>query len=253
MTGQAVTGRTALVTGAAAGIGQAIATLLAGRGYRVALLDRDGDAAARTASGIKGALGLAADVSSESDVTHAFDSLPFVPDLLVNSAGVVRCGLLADQSVADFRQVIEVNLMGVYIMTREAVQRMLPRGTGHVVSLTSINAYSPGPGAGAYPASKSAVLQLMRQFALEYGEQGLRFNSIAPGFIDGGMSAPIYADPAVRAARSGGVPLKRLGTPEDIAEAVAFLDSPAGRYVNGHDLVVDGGVTHAVLKSLPRK
>jgi NAD(P)-dependent dehydrogenase (short-subunit alcohol dehydrogenase family) len=93
----------------------------------------------------------------------------------------------------------------------------------------------------------------MRQFALEYGEQGLRFNSIAPGFIDGGMSAPIYADPAVRAARSGGVPLKRLGTPEDIAEAVAYLDSPAGSYVNGHDLVVDGGVTHAVLKSLPRK
>ncbi len=245
-------GRTALVTGAAAGIGAAIADLLATRGYSVALLDRDGDAVAATAARLPGAMALAADVTSESEAARAFDSLPFVPDLLVNNAGIVRFGLLADQSVSEFRQVIEVNLVGAYIMARAAVQRMLPRGSGHVVSLTSINAYSPGPGAGAYPASKSAVLQLMRQFALEYGEQGLRFNSIAPGFIDGGMSAPIYADPAVRAARSGGVPLKRLGTLEDIAEAVAFLDSPAGGYVNGHDLVVDGGVTHAVLKSLPR-
>ena len=93
----------------------------------------------------------------------------------------------------------------------------------------------------------------MRQFALEYGEAGLRFNSIAPGFIDGGMSTPIYADPKVRALRTAGVPLGRLGTPEDIAQAVLFLDSPQGAYINGHDLVVDGGVTHAVLKNLPRE
>jgi NAD(P)-dependent dehydrogenase (short-subunit alcohol dehydrogenase family) len=242
-----------MITGAAIGIGAAIATLLASRGYRVVLLDRDGNAAARTASGLPGALALAADVTDEADVARAFDSLGFVPDLLINNAGIVRFGLLADQSVDDFRRVIDVNLVGAYIVARAAVQRMLPRGSGHVISLTSINAYSPGPGAGAYPASKSGVLQLMKQFALEYGEQGIRFNSIAPGFIDGGMSAPIYADPTVRAARAGGVPLKRLGTPEDIAEAVAFLDSAAGGYINGHDLVVDGGVTHAVLKSLPRK
>ena len=246
-------GRPALVTGAAAGIGAAIAGLLAGRGYRVALLDRDRDAVAKAAEGLEGALALAADVAKEGDVAQAFDTLPFVPDLVVNNAGIVRFGLLAEQSVDDFARVIAVNLVGAYIVSREAVRRMLPRGEGHVISLTSINAYSPGPGAGAYPASKSGVLQLMRQFAMEYGDQGLRFNSIAPGFIDGGMSAPIYADPAVRAARSGGVPLKRLGTPEDIAEAVAFLDSPAGAYVNGHDLVVDGGVSHAVLKNLPRK
>lgn len=130
---------------------------------------------------------------------------------------------------------------------------MAERGSGHIVSLTSINAYGPGPGSGAYPASKAAVKQLMKQFSLEYGEAGLRFNSIAPGFIDGGMSTPIYADPKVRAARSKGVPLGRLGTPEDIAQAVLFLDSPAGAYINGHDLVVDGGVTHTVLKNLPRE
>jgi 3-oxoacyl-[acyl-carrier protein] reductase len=245
--------RTALVTGAAAGIGAAIAGLLAGRGYRVALLDRDRDAVAKAAEGLESALAIAADVAEEADVARAFDSLPFVPDLVVNNAGIVRFGLLAEQSVDDFARVIAVNLVGAYIVSREAVRRMLPRGEGQVISLTSINAYSPGPGAGAYPASKSGVLQLMRQFAMEYGDQGLRFNSIAPGFIDGGMSAPIYADPAVRASRSAGVPLKRLGTPEDIAEAVAFLDSPAGAYVNGHDLVVDGGVSHAVLKNLPRK
>jgi NAD(P)-dependent dehydrogenase (short-subunit alcohol dehydrogenase family) len=92
----------------------------------------------------------------------------------------------------------------------------------------------------------------MKQFALEYGVNGLRFNSVAPGFIDGGMSAPIYADPKVRASRTGGVPLARLGSPEDIANAICFLDSEAGSYINAHDLVIDGGVTHAVLKNLPR-
>ena len=93
----------------------------------------------------------------------------------------------------------------------------------------------------------------MRQFALEYGEHGIRANSVAPGFIDGGMSTSIYADPKVRAARSKGVPLGRLGTPEDIAQAILFLDSDGGAYVNGHDLVVDGAVNHAVLKNLPRE
>ena len=193
-----------------------------------------------------------ADVSDAAAVSGLFDAIGDVPDLVVNNAGIVRFGQLGELSVEDFRQVVDINLIGVFAMTREAVRRMVPRGSGHVVSLTSINAYSPGPGAGAYPATKSAVLQLMKQFALEYGVNGLRFNSVAPGFIDGGMSAPIYADPKVRASRTGGVPLARLGSPEDIANAICFLDSEAGSYINAHDLVIDGGVTHAVLKNLPR-
>ena len=238
----------ALVTGGAAGIGAAIAAALLQRGYRVAVADAHIDAVA-TSDRLTAHV---CDVSDGSAVTALFDALGEVPDLVVNNAGIVRFGALADIALEDFRRVVEVNLMGAFAVTSEAVRRMLPRGSGHVVSLTSINAYGPGPGSGAYPATKSAVLQLMRQFAMEYGPHGLRFNSIAPGFIDGGMSAPIYADPKVRASRSAGVPLGRLGTPEDVANAVCFLDSDEGGYINGHDLVVDGGVTHAVLKNLPR-
>jgi NAD(P)-dependent dehydrogenase (short-subunit alcohol dehydrogenase family) len=238
----------ALVTGGAAGIGAAITAALLERGYQVAVADAHIEAVAVS----DGMTAHRCDVSDGSAVTALFDELGAVPDLVVNNAGIVRFGALADIALEDFRRVVEVNLMGVFAVTSEAVRRMLPRGSGHVVSLTSINAYGPGPGSGAYPATKSAVLQLMRQFAMEYGPHGLRFNSIAPGFIDGGMSASIYADPKVRASRSAGVPLGRLGTPEDVANAVCFLDSDGGGYINGHDLVVDGGVTHAVLKNLPR-
>ncbi|MHB9879978.1 SDR family NAD(P)-dependent oxidoreductase [Pacificimonas sp. ICDLI1SI03] len=244
--------RTALVTGGAQGIGAEIVSTLAGRGYRVAILDLDEELTTKAADAVEGAMALPCDISDADAVEAAFESLQFVPDLIVNNAGIVRFGLLHEQSLEDFRKVVAVNLTGVYIVTCAGVRRMLERGSGHVISLTSINAYGPGPGSGAYPATKSGVLQLMRQFSLEYGESGLRFNSIAPGFIDGGMSTPIYADPKVRAARGGGVPLKRLGKPSDIAEAVAFLDSEAGGYINGHDLVIDGGVTNAVLKNLPR-
>jgi len=245
--------RSAIITGSANGIGATVAGLLAAKGYRVGILDRDEAAVDERRAVIEGAVALPCDVCDPASVERAFDTFGEAPDLLVNNAGIVRFGQLAEQSDDDIRAVIEVNLMGVFWSSRSAVRRMAERGSGHVISLTSINAYGPGPGSGAYPASKAGVKQLMRQFALEYGELGLRFNSIAPGFIDGGMSAPIYADPKVRAARSRGVPLGRLGTPEDIANAVLFLDSPEGAYINGHDLVVDGAVTHAVLKNLPRE
>lgn len=245
--------RRAIVTGGGAGIGAEICAALARAGYDVGVLDLDPDAARATAAVLAGATPLAADVTDPGQVAAAFDAFGEAPDLLVANAGVVRFGLLADQTVEDFRKVIEINLVGAYVTAREAVRRMLPRGGGSLIGITSINAYGPGPGAGAYPAAKSGLLQLMRQFAVEYGEKGMRANTIAPGFIDGGMSAPIYADPKVRASRSRGVPLGRLGAPADVAAAVLFLDSPGAAYVTGQDLVVDGGVTHAVLRNLPRE
>lgn len=245
--------KSAIVTGAARGIGASIAQSLSANNYRVGLLDLASDDLEREAAAIIGARALACDVTEPAAVTAAFDAFGEAPDLIVNNAGIVRFGPLAEQSPDDFDRVIRVNLIGAYLVTREAVRRMLPRGSGHVVSITSTNAYNPGPGAGAYPASKAGLLQLMKQFALEYGGHGLRFNSVAPGFVDGGMSTPIYADPKVRAARSGGVPLGRLATPDDIANAVLMLDSDRASYISGVDLLVDGGLTHAVLKNLPRE
>ena len=242
--------RRAIVTGGASGIGASICARLADAGYFVGVFDIAGSDAAATL--LPDAVGLHGDVTDPASVAAAFAAFGDAPDLVVNNAGIVRFGLLGDIAPEDFAQVIAVNLLGAYLVAREAVQRMLPQGHGHIISLTSINAYGPGPGSGAYPASKAGVLQLMRQFAMEYGDKGIRANSIAPGFVDGGMSAPIYADPKVRAARVKGVPVQRLGTPEDVATAVLFLDSPEGAYINGHDLVVDGGVSHAVLRNLPR-
>lgn len=245
--------KSAIVTGAANGIGASIAEALAANGYRVGVLDIDEAAVQLRCDGIPGSVPLACDVTDPGKVANAFDQFGEPPTLVVNNAGIVRFGLLADQQPADFAAVIAINLFGAYIVTREAVLRMAPNGIGHVVSITSTNAYNPGPGAGAYPASKTALLQLMKQFALEYGGVGLRFNSVAPGFVDGGMSTPIYADPKVRAARSAGVPLGRLATPDDIANAILMLDSDKASYISGVDLLVDGALTHALLKNLPRE
>lgn len=245
--------KSAIITGAAAGIGASIAETLSSESYRVGILDIDEDAVRARAGTIRDAVPLACDVTDAAQVAAAFDHFGEAPSLVVNNAGIVRFGQLADQSPQDFADVIRINLLGVYLITREAVRRMIPRQSGHMISITSTNAYNPGPGAGAYPASKAAVLQLMKQFALEYGADGLRFNSIAPGFVDGGMSTPIYADPKVRAARSAGVPLGRLATPADIANAVLMLDSDRASYITGIDLLVDGGLTPALLKNLPRQ
>lgn len=245
--------KSAIVTGAANGIGASIAEALADEGYRVGILDLDRDAVQARSATIEGSVPLICDVTDATAVEAAFDQFGEPPSLVVNNAGIVRFGALADQSPEDFATVITINLVGAYLVTREAVRRMVPVGSGHVVSITSTNAYNPGPGAGAYPASKSALLQLMKQFALEYAASGLRFNSVAPGFVDGGMSTPIYADPKVRAARAAGVPLGRLATPADIANAVLMLDSDRASYITGVDLLVDGGLSHALLKNLPRE
>lgn len=250
-----VSGRTMLVTGGANGLGAAMCAAAARSGYRVGVLDVDrarAEELARTLSG-PGHVSLQASVTDETQVAAAFDEFGAVPDVVVNNAGVVRFGPLTEQTVADFRAVIDINLNGTYIVAREAARRMIGRGSGVIINLTSINALSPGPGSGAYPASKAAVAKLTEHFALELGPHGIRVNCIAPGFIDGGMSAPIYADKRVRELRGGAVPLRGLGQVEDIANAMLWLASDEARYVTGHQLVVDGGVSCSVLMQLPRQ
>ena len=244
-----------IVTGGANGLGAAMCAAAARKGYRVGVLDLDRARAqdmVRTLPG-QGHVALQASVTDENQVAAAFDEFGAAPDVVVNNAGVVRFGPLTEQTVADFRAVIDINLNGTYIVAREAARRMIPRGSGVIINLTSINALSPGPGSGAYPASKAAVAKLTEHFALELGPQGIRVNCIAPGFIDGGMSAPIYADKRVRDLRGGAVPLRGLGQVEDIANAMLWLASDEARYVNGHQLVVDGGVSRSVLMQLPRQ
>jgi len=249
--------KTALVTGAGGGLGAAIARRFAEDGYRVALLDNDGDAVAEQARQLPGAIALRADVTDEAQVEDALaafaDAFAGPPDALVNNAGIVRFGPILEHSVADFRRVMDVNLVGTFIMSRTVARRMVERGSGTIVNITSLNAVAPSPDAGAYPASKAAVALLTEHLALALGPRGVRVNAVAPGFIDAGMSEPIYRDPKVRAARASAVPARDLGTAQDVAEAVLFLSSERARYIHGQQILVDGGVSFSLKLHLPRE
>jgi NAD(P)-dependent dehydrogenase (short-subunit alcohol dehydrogenase family) len=240
-----------IVTGAGRGIGEAIARRFAADGALVGVLDVDADGAARVADAV-GGVALVAATTDAAAVEAALD-LFGTPDVLVNNAGIVRFGPLLDLDEAAWRAVVEVNLTGTFVVTRAIARRLIAESRpGSIVNITSMNGVAPGPNAGAYGSTKAAVSLLTQQMALEWGPNGIRANAVAPGLIDAGMSEPIYADPAIRAAREGKVPLGRLGRADDIADVVAFLASDGARYVTGQTLLVDGGVTMSVIAGLPR-
>jgi NAD(P)-dependent dehydrogenase (short-subunit alcohol dehydrogenase family) len=194
---------------------------------------------------------LPADVASPEAVAEAFDAFGPV-DLLVNNAGIARFGPLLEQSALDMQAVINVNLLGTAICSQQAARGMATLGGGCIINMSSINAITPGPNVGLYAATKAAIQNLTVLQSIEWGPLGIRVNAIAPGFIDAGMSAPFFANESIREKRSQGVPLKALGTAEDVVNAVVYLQSDAARYVSGHQLVVDGGVVGSLLAHLPR-
>ncbi len=240
-------GRSLLVTGAASGIGATIAASAVAAGYRVGIVDvREPNAPP------PGAAVFVASVADEEVVEGVVDAFG-APDVVVNNAGIVRFAPLVDIAAADWRAVLDVNVTGTFLVARAAARRWIAAGrTGAIVNVTSMNGVAAGPNAGAYGPSKAAVALLTSQMALEWGAHGIRVNAVAPGLIDAGMSAPIYADPATRVARESKVPLGRLGTADDVAEAVLWLASDAAGYVTGQNLMVDGGVTGSVIAHLPR-
>lgn len=259
MSGAGSVSGTVVVTGGGSGLGAAIATAAAEAGWTVGVLDRDGDAARSTAAalGDRG-VPLTADTTDEQAIEAALDALTnatggFAPDALVANAGIVRFGPLLDATVDDWRAVVDVNLTGTFVAARAVARRLVAAGRpGSIVAVTSMNGVAPGPNAGAYGATKAAVARLTQQMALEWGPHAIRVNAVAPGLIDAGMSAPIYADPEIRRLRAGRVPLGRLGDAAEVASVVLFLLSDAAAYVTGTELLVDGGVTMSVIGTLPR-
>ena len=243
----------AVITGGAAGLGADVARTLSEAGYRIGIFDLGAERVAEAASQLENAVGIEADVTSPDQVAAAFDAFGEVPDLLVNNAGIVRFGAMEEQSVQDYIDVVNVNLLGSCFCARAIAPAMMDRGSGHIINFTSINGVHPAPGVGLYGPTKAAMANMTQAMAIEWGPRGIRVNAIAPGMIDAGMSKPIFENPKVRATRGGGVPLRCLGEAADIAEAVLFLDSDGAKYISGHGLVVDGGVSISVMAHLPRE
>lgn len=232
--------RKAVVTGGARGIGAAIADRLSTDGFEVARLDL-----------LPGPNVLQCDVTDQRSVEAAAAEIGPV-DVLVNNAGQWRFAALEDVSVEDFRSVLDVNIVGPFLCAQAFGRPMLERGTGSIVNLVSIAAAHANVGVGAYSASKAGLLALTRTIAAEWGPRGVRCNAVGPGLVPTPGTGAVYDDPRVRAIRGGVVPLRRLGTPEDIANMVAFFAGPDSSYVNGSVVYVDGGLSQALMTLLPR-
>jgi NAD(P)-dependent dehydrogenase (short-subunit alcohol dehydrogenase family) len=253
-----------VVTGAASGIGRATCLRLArdararGTTARIAAVDLAG------AAGLDGVMDELRGLGAETVALHGDMGTVDAParvveeairrfgglDGLVSNAGVNRPGPLATYSVEDWDRVFAVNTRATWLLARAAHPALRDSG-GAIVVVASMSGNHAHANLGAYGPSKAAVIMLARVLAQELGRDGIRVNTVSPGMVRTGMTAAVYADRQVAAERDALVPLGRVATPEDIADVIAFLLGPDARYVSGHDLVVDGGVSGNHLGRLP--
>jgi len=244
-------GKRAIVTGiskSGGGIGRAIALALAGAGADVAVAGHSSLEAAEGVAREIEALGRRA-IAAQCAVSEAADVEKFMAqvltswgglDIVVNNAGTTRDGLLVRMSEDDWDAVLDANLKGTFLMTRAALKPMMKQRAGKIVNISSVMGLIANPGQANYSASKAGLIGLTRTAAKEVASRNIQINAVAPGFIQTAMTEGMKDE--LKASLVKEIPAGRLGTPEDVAQAVLFLCSPAADYITGQTLTVDGGM-----------
>ena len=242
-----LSGKTALVTGAAQGIGRDIALALAADGADVAICDVNLEAAQKTAAEIeaKGRKGLAvkANVASSDDVNAMVEQTVQKfgrIDILVNNAGITRDGLILRMKDEDWDLVLSINLKGAFLCTKAALKHMTKQRSGTIINIASIVGAMGNAGQVNYVASKAGLIGMTKTIAREYANRNITANAVAPGFIDTAMTQALSEN--VRQELAKQIPLGRLGSSEDVANAVRFLASPSAAYITGQVIHVNGGM-----------
>lgn len=252
MAGQ-LTGKHAVVTGGAAGIGLATAQLFAREGARVAILDRDGDKAERCAIAMRGqglnVTACHADASDEDDVCAAFARITTAFDgilhILVNNAGIAEFASVEETSLESFQRILTVNVSGTFLCCRAALPALRRHG-GAIVNMASVAGLMGIPRMAAYCASKAAIIGLTRQMAVDYTGHGIRVNCLCPGRIEGtdlDRWIRTLDSEETTAAKRAKYPIGRFGYPDEVAQAALYLASDAAGFVSGSILTIDGGIT----------
>lgn len=239
-------GRVAVVTGGGSGIGRVTCARLHQEGFRLGVLDLDAGSARESAGE---GIGLGVDVSDPGAVSEGFATVEREVgpvEVLVNNAGITGSATAArlhETPLEEWDRVMAVNVRGVYLCSQAALRSMLPRRSGHIITIASVAGMVPFPGRAVYSVSKAAALLLARSIAADYASDGIRSNAICPGMVETPMTKWRLDQPDLRAQIEARVPLGRVAQPEDIAEAIALLASDRLSYMTGHGLVVDGGWT----------
>lgn len=242
-----LTGKTAIVTGASRGIGAAIARKLCEAGANVALCSRSAEAVAAIADALNSegytAISTAADISQKSDVEALIKAVQerfSQIDILVNNAGITRDTLLMRLKDEDWNAVLQTNLTGTMYCTRAVLRPMIRQRSGRIINISSVIGVMGNAGQASYAAAKAGIIGFTKTIAREVGARGITVNAIAPGFITTDMTAQIPEQHQKQLLEL--IPLRRFGSPEDVADTVYFLASDAARYITGQTLHVDGGM-----------
>ena len=240
-------GKVALVTGAAQGIGRDIALALAQDGADVAICDVNLEAAQKTAADIEAlgrkSLALKTNVAASAEVTAMVDQTVEKfgrVDILVNNAGITRDGLILRMKDEDWDLVMSINLKGAFMCTKAALKFMTKQRSGTIINIASIVGAMGNAGQANYVASKAGLIGLTKTIAREYANRGITANAVAPGFIETAMTQALPEN--VRTDLAKQIPMGKLGSPEDVANAVRFLASPQASYITGQVIHVNGGM-----------